>query len=370
VAKTYRVAIIGTGRMGGLMEDGIPPGSFSKPYAHFSAYSAIPETEVVAVANRGAERMQRFVDRFGGPAGTAFRTYLDYRELLEQERPDLVSVTTPSLARAEPIIAAANAGVKGIYAEKGLCASLEEADRIGEAVRRNGVAFNWGAMRRHHDGYRQLAGAIARGEIGQPSYAVMAFFTDLIKHHPHTLDLVSMLLGDPTPVWVEGRLADAGDPLVEGSKRPLPAFDRMAWRYVPPPGMEIGDPMVGFYRVGYSNGAEGLFLPRPGSFDVEVVGTEGRAIAWDNGQYFAVRRPGLGGQSMQETVFRPTGESPTMCTIRSLIKEIETGERTAGNIDVTLQSVEVQFALAHSHLQGGARVQVPVADRTLYIPGG
>jgi hypothetical protein len=30
----------------------------------------------------------------------------------------------------------------------------------------------------------------------------------------------------------------------------------------------------------------------------------------------------------------------------------------------------VQFALAHSHLQGGARVQVPVADRTLYIPGG
>ena len=93
-------------------------------------------------------------------------------------------------------------------------------------------------------------------------------------------------------------------------------------------------------------------------------------MAWDNGQHFAVRRPGKGAQSVQETVFRPTGESPTVCTIRSLIKEIETGERTAGNIDVTLQSVEVQFALAHSHLQGGARVQVPVADRTLYIPGG
>ena len=169
MANTYRVAIIGTGRMGGLMEDGIPPGSFSKPYAHFSAYSAIPETEVVAVANRGAERMQRFVDRFGGPDGTAFRTYADYREMLEQERPDLVSVTTPSLARAEPVISPPSTGVKGIYAEKGLCASLEEADRIGEAVRRNAVAFNWGAMRRHHDGYRQLAGPSPAGRSGSPA---------------------------------------------------------------------------------------------------------------------------------------------------------------------------------------------------------
>jgi hypothetical protein len=59
-----------------------------------------------------------------------------------------------------------------------------------------------------------------------------------------------------------------------------------------------------------------------------------------------------------------------VCTIRSLIREIETGERTAGNIDVTMQSVEVQFALAHSHLEGAARVGIPVTDRSLYVPGG
>ena len=34
---------------------------------------------------------------------------------------------------------------------------------------RNGVAFNWGAMRRHHDGYRQLAAAIAGGRSGSPA---------------------------------------------------------------------------------------------------------------------------------------------------------------------------------------------------------
>src|SRR5439155_23580746 len=199
--NSYRVAIVGTGRMGGLIEDEIQPGSFYKPYGHFSGYAAIEETTVVAVANRGAERLKRFSERFGITS-----TYLDYREMIVKEKPDIVSVTTPSFARAEPIIFAAEHGVRGIYAEKGLCASLAAADRIRAACQAHRVAFNWGAMRRQHDGFKRLRDAIARGDIGEPRYAVMYFYSDLIKHHPHSIDLVSMLLGDPAPAWVEGRL--------------------------------------------------------------------------------------------------------------------------------------------------------------------
>src|SRR5204862_2354300 len=183
VTAPYRVAIVGTGLMGGLIEDMIPPGDYSRPYGHFSAYAALPETRVVAVANRGTERLEKFCARFGFT-----NTYLDYKEMIEKERPDIVSVTTPSLARAEPIIFAAEHGVRGIYAEKGLCASLAEADRIVTACKANNVAFNWGALRRHHDGYKRLRDAILHGAIGEPRYATMYFYTDLIKHHPHTLD--------------------------------------------------------------------------------------------------------------------------------------------------------------------------------------
>jgi scyllo-inositol 2-dehydrogenase (NAD+) len=361
----YRVAIIGTGRMGGLIEDEIPAGSFYRPYGHFSAYQAIEQTTVVAVANRGAERLERFARRFG-----VADTYLDYREMIAEERPDIVSVTTPSWARAEPIIFAAEHGVRGIYAEKGLCASLEEADRIVAACKAHRVAFNWGAMRRHDDGFRQLRAAVARGDIGEPRLATMYSYTDLIKHHPHTLDLVSMLLGDPPPIWVEGRLVEPGDPLDAGPARPLPTFDAERRRFVPPPGKEIADPMVGFFRVRYESGVEGYFVPLAGRFDVDVHGTEGRALGWDNGEDFRIRRVSKGGKQVEETIIRRAGESPTVCTIRDLIREIETGERTAGNIDVTMQSVEAQFGLAYSHLQGGARVGLPVADRGLYIPGG
>lgn len=364
MSAKYRVAIIGTGRMGGLIEDELPPGGFSRPYGHFSAYDFIKETEVVAVANRGEERLKRFSNRFG-----VTNTYLDYREMIEKEKPDIVSVTTPSLHRAEPIIFCAEHGVKGIYAEKGLCASLAEADRIAEAVRRNKVAFNWGAMRRHHDGFKKLRAMIARGDIGTPRYAMMWAYTDIIKHHPHTLDLVQMLFGDPAPEWVEGHLVEPGDALAPAN-RPMPVYDPAGHRYLPVPGREIGDPMVGNYRVGYQGGAEGHFIPLTGRFDIDVHGTEGRAIAWENGSDFRIRRGSRGSTEIVETVIRPVGESPTVCTVRDIIKEIETGERTTGNIDITMQAVEAQFGLAHSHLRGGARVTVPLADRTLYIPGG
>ena len=378
---TYRVAIIGTGRMGGLMEDENPlPNQFSKPYSHFAAYSYIEQTEVVAVANRGAARMKRFSERWG-----VDNCYLDYREMIEKEKPDIVSVTTPSYARAEPLIFAAEHGVRGIYSEKGLCASLEEADRVAAACRANNVAFNWGAMRRNHVCFQWLRDSISRGDIGEPRYALMYHLTDLIKHHPHTLDLVAMLLGDPKPVWVEGRLVEKGDLLDTGDTRrgppdaendfirpllPLPTFDEAGHRFVPPPGLKIADPMVDFYRVGYEGGAVGAFVPVPGVFEVEVRGTEGRAYAWDNGDVAGVRRQMKGSSAVEEKTVQPSGESPTVCTIRDIIHEMETGQRTAGNIDVTMQAVEAQFAIAHSHLQGGARVSVPVADRRLYIPGG
>ena len=89
--------------------------------------------------------------------------------------------------------------------------------KIRNAIISNKVAFNWGAMSRHHDGYVKMAEAIASGQIGEPRYAVMLTHTDLIKHHPHTIDLVQMQLGDPEPIWVEGTLVKKGD-LLEGGR--------------------------------------------------------------------------------------------------------------------------------------------------------
>ena len=107
-----------------------------------------------------------------------------------------------------------------------------------------------------------------------------------------------------------------------------------------------------------------------GLFDIEVYGTEGRTYAWDNGEVIRIRRGTRRENIVEESSIKAAGESPTVCDIRNIIRQLETGERTAGNIDVTMPAVEIQFAIAHFHLQGGTCVEVPVADRSLYIPGG
>lgn len=371
----YRVAIIGAGRMGGLLEDEAPPNRYRKPHGHFAAYNYVEETEVVAVAGHSDGRLKMFTDRFG-----IANTYLDYREMIEKEKPDIVSVTTQAWKRAEPLVFAAEHGVKGIFAEKALCASLDEVDQIATAVKTNNVVFNYGAERRHHDGYIALRQAVERGDIGEPEFAFCFWRTDLMKHHSHSFDTVSMLLGDPKPTWVEGRLAERGDALDPGDSRlgpregadmhqrplPIPTYDAAGNQFVPPDGLDYAEPILGFARVGYENGAEGVFVPRSGRTEFEVHGSEGRAVAWDDGDEFFVRRRGA---TVEETRIRPAGESPTVATVREIVRELETGEQTSGNIDVTMHALEAEFGAAYSHVRGGARIDVPVADRSLYIPG-
>ena len=68
--------------------------------------------------------------------------------MLERERPDIVSVATPPEQRAAIVIHACEHGVRAIYTEKPMAASLEQADATAAAVERHGVAFNMGINRR------------------------------------------------------------------------------------------------------------------------------------------------------------------------------------------------------------------------------
>ncbi len=373
----YRVAIVGAGRIGGLLEGEQPPSAFRKPHSHFASYNAVDETEVVAVAGRSEGRLKMFTERYG-----ITNLYTDYREMIETERPDIVSVTTQTIHKAEVITFAAQNGVRGIFAEKALCTSLDEADRIRDAVNANGVAFNFGAERRHHDGFQRLREAIAQGDIGEPKYAFCYWLTDLMKHHSHTIDTLAFLLGDPRPVWAEGRLVLHGDPLDDGSRKgpregtdmhqrplPLPTLNVAENRFVPPDGLDFADPLLDFSRVGYEDGAEAVFIPLSRATEFEIHGTEGRAFAWDDGEDIRLRSK-AGGSDTSEKRFVASGESPTVNTIRDLVNELETGERTSGNIDVTHMVCEAEFGLAWSHVQGSQRIDLPVegAGRSLHIP--
>ncbi len=110
--KTYRAAVIGCSRIGGFIANevvGHEGPTMQPPSSHGGGYEVSDRTDLWACSDLREDVLEEFGKRYDVPKE---RQYLDYREMIEKEKPDIVSVTTPSFARAEPIIFAAEHGVR------------------------------------------------------------------------------------------------------------------------------------------------------------------------------------------------------------------------------------------------------------------
>ena len=110
----YRVAIVGTGRMAGSIDAEVQEyPAVTMPYSHAAAYATISATRLAAAADITEAQLKKFCDRWNVPA-----RFKDYREMIEREKPDILSITTPGTSHAEICVFAANHGVKAIYCER------------------------------------------------------------------------------------------------------------------------------------------------------------------------------------------------------------------------------------------------------------
>jgi len=100
---------------------------------HCEAIAKIPGARVSAHCSPTRERARAFVEKHGIPAGFA-----DHRAMLEESDIDCIVIATPNNLHAQMAVDAARAG-KHVICEKPLCLTLEDADRMIEACRQNGV---------------------------------------------------------------------------------------------------------------------------------------------------------------------------------------------------------------------------------------
>ena len=150
--KKYRVGVVGCGRMAGSIDDEMPAGYPGLPYSHAATYAAIEDTDVVAAADPAEQKLEAFCKRWEVPG-----KYADYRQMIEKERPDIVSVCTRQPLHAEVTVFAANHGVRGVYCEKAMASSMAEADAIVNALEQNGVA----STSVYSDDFRGSSGLLA-----------------------------------------------------------------------------------------------------------------------------------------------------------------------------------------------------------------
>ncbi len=341
MAKTYRAALIGCSRMGAFIDNEVPDNpSIPLPYSHAAGYEACPRTDLVAGADLRPEVVAKFGARYNVRSD---HWYTDYRELIANEQPDILSIATQPEQRCEIILHAIEQGVRALYVEKALCASVAEAESIRDAVRANDVAFNMGTNRRWHNGFEAMRARIHSGDIGDLRTLINYSTGQFFNGFSHFFDLMLYLNHDVTPQWVQAYVFH---------------FDELVV------GTEVLDDPIGTGIIMFENDVIGYGLDSSRRAEFEAVCGRGVITALDNGVEFRTR--------LQDTETSEDGPnldfpnvSSTLNLVNDIVHALDTGEPTRGGAEVAYWNMQVIFGMIESHRRGGARVEFPLTNHDL-----
>ncbi|HEX2740739.1 MAG TPA: Gfo/Idh/MocA family oxidoreductase [Rubrobacter sp.] len=139
-----RVGLVGAGFMGGV---------------HLNAYAAIPEVEVVGVADARIESAE------AGAAIVGARPYGSYEELVAAEDVEVVDVCLPTVFHRDIAVRAAAEG-RHVILEKPISRTIEDAQEILDAFSGEGPRLFVGHVVRFFPEYVGIKEKIESGDLG------------------------------------------------------------------------------------------------------------------------------------------------------------------------------------------------------------
>lgn len=262
MANRYRAGAIGrTGR-----------GNFG--HGLHTCYDTVDHVDLVALADDDDE------GRADAARATGVgRTYADYREMLEKEDLDLVSVCPRWVDCHEDMITAALEAGCHVYSEKPMTATPESADRVIDLADRKGLKIAVAHQAAYLPQVRSMLEDVRQGRIGTLVSIRSAGKCDhrgggedLIVLGTHLFNLMQIVAGAPESVLghvtVDGRALCPDDVREAGE----------------PVGAIAGDSVMGMFA--FSGGVTGHFESRKREnrdgrpYGMEIRGSEG-AIAFD-----------------------------------------------------------------------------------------
>ena len=258
MAEKVRVAVVGTGAWWGR--------------EHARIYAGRDDTELVAVVGRSRETAEERAVEFDTTP------YVDLEHMLEEQRPDLVSLVLPNEGHFETTMQIIEAGVP-LLVEKPLVFDLDEADRLLSAAEERSLFFAINFNHRYAMPVRLARTAIEAEKLGQLVFATWRFggevgtsrhpHANLIETQCHGFDMLEHLCGP-----IESVMAEMVDDLTGHGNSTLVVALRFS-------NGAVGS-LVGSYDSSYAY---------PNTHAVEVNGTEGRLLIARHGRSAPVRRP-------------------------------------------------------------------------------
>jgi UDP-N-acetyl-2-amino-2-deoxyglucuronate dehydrogenase len=147
--KIWNFGIIG----GGLIAD-----------FHAKAIQSLKNARLIGICGSNPEKVRVLAEKY------SCKIFSDYKEMLNSDEIDIVTIATPSGAHMEPAIEAAWHG-KHVLCEKPLEISLERIDNMIEAHDKAGTKLGGIFNYRYNDTLKYLKSAIDNRRFGTISYA-------------------------------------------------------------------------------------------------------------------------------------------------------------------------------------------------------
>ena len=187
-----KVAVIGIGSMG---------------INHLRVYSELENVDVVGAADVSEDRLQMVASRF------SVRTYLDYRELVEKEKPDAISITVPTSEHENVASFCLEQGVH-VLIEKPIAATVDEGRRLIALAEKMEKQLMVGHIIRFNPAMQSLKKRLENGDAGKifqvfcrragPFPARIRDVGVVVDLAPHDVDIMRFLTGkDPKRVFAE-----------------------------------------------------------------------------------------------------------------------------------------------------------------------
>jgi predicted dehydrogenase len=354
MARNYRVAVIGRAGSYGHGLDVV--------------WKQFDNAEIVAVADPDDKGRAVAAKRLG-----VKNAYADYREMLEKEKPQIVSVTD---RHHDMVVACARAGAS-IFLEKPMCRTLAEADEMIKACETHHVKLAIAHQTRYSPRLARVKELITSGRLGdllelrgRGKEDRRGGGEDLMVLGTHIFDLMRFLAGDAR--WCHAQVLEVG-------KRVTRAQVRARGESI---GHVAGDLISASY--GFDRGVMGTFgthRARHGAnerFALAVYGSRG-AVVMNTGSLPGVWflddpswNPGRSKKAWQEVTSAGPGkpeplEAPglgpgNVWIVKDLIEAIEKDRQPLGSMYDGRAALEMILAVYESHRQN-AVVELPLKER-------
>ena len=189
----YSAAIVGPGFIGAgdqISGDALGQQVKNLDGTHSAALAGHPSIRLVAGSSRDPGRRDRFQQR------TGLRAYADWREMLDREKLDIVSIATYAPVHAEIVRECARRGVKAVYCEKPIATRIADADEMVSACAQSGSLLAINHNRRFNPNYRRLRDLVAAGDLGDLTSVSLRWSSGRLGNiGTHLIDATVMLTG-------------------------------------------------------------------------------------------------------------------------------------------------------------------------------